>query len=571
VPDEFFDDLDDLTSGVEPERVADSATSVEAGLQKLASLVENLNRDLSTSTILDRAMDAVLELTGAERGFLVLVSERGDWDFRVARNMESGDIADAEMAASHTVIRKVLDGRRPLLINDVVGASDLTKQQSIARMQVRSIMGAPVISKGKLLGAAYVDTSRLAGVFDQTSLVLFDTFVQLTAVALENAHLIEAEQEATALYRELQEYLDTILDSQPQGVIILDDRLKIEYASAQSSALLDGALLTRGTPLADSRCCSGASMLRLLQDLQDFLLQKITARRSFFELGARTLAYSFFHLHRALGGERVGIILEDVTLQKQLEHKLIESEKQSTINQLAGGIAHEINNSLQPVKGRVELLTMRLKKAGVPLDGGVDKDLETISVLSERIEKIAHDLRHLTKPTTSNFAPLDLTALIRSTVEMMESTTGTLRGFSANNPAAAFRLDLELEENLPPVLGDAHSVESAIINMILNSAHALRIKGEGTLAVAARAGRDDAVEVVVRDTGGGIPPDVLPRVFDPYFTTRANSGGTGLGMCIIQNVAESHSAKLDLKSQWGVGTQVTLAFPAMKSSPAPAD
>jgi len=79
-----------------------------------------------------------------------------------------------------------------------------------------------------------------------------------------------------------------------------------------------------------------------------------------------------------------------------------------------------------------------------------------------------------------------------------------------------------------------------------------------------------AVEVVVRDTGGGIPPDVLPRVFEPYFTTRTDSGGTGLGMCIIQNVAESHSAKLDLKSQWGVGTQITLAFPAMKASPATA-
>jgi signal transduction histidine kinase len=210
----------------------------------------------------------------------------------------------------------------------------------------------------------------------------------------------------------------------------------------------------------------------------------------------------------------VGIILEDVTLQKQLERKLIESEKQSTINQLAGGIAHEINNSLQPVKGRVELLTMRLKKAGVPLDGGVDKDLETISALSERIEKIARDLRHLSKPTASNFVALDLAALIRSTVEMMESTTGTLRGFSMSDPAAAFRLELELEENLPPVLGDSHSVESAIINMILNSAHALRTKGQGTLTVVARAD-GDSVNVVVSDTGGGISPEEMPRVFEP--------------------------------------------------------
>src|SRR5512141_574022 len=130
---------------------------LESGLSKLASRVEDLNRDLSTSAILERAMSAAIELTGAERGFLVLVNERGEWSFRVARNMASGEIENAEMAASHTVIRRVLDGREPILINDVVGASDLTQQQSIAKMQVRSVMGAPLIVKGKLLGAAYVD------------------------------------------------------------------------------------------------------------------------------------------------------------------------------------------------------------------------------------------------------------------------------------------------------------------------------------------------------------------------------------------------------------------------------
>ena len=154
--DDFFDDIDDLAPETESESQFESAAVVETGLTKLASLVEDLNRDLSTSTILDRAMGAAIELTGAERGFLVLVEDSGEWSFRVARNMEQGEIADAEKAASHTVIRKVLEGRRPLLINDVVGASDLTKQQSIAKMQVRSIMGAPLISKDKLLGAAYV-------------------------------------------------------------------------------------------------------------------------------------------------------------------------------------------------------------------------------------------------------------------------------------------------------------------------------------------------------------------------------------------------------------------------------
>ncbi|RPH95653.1 GAF domain-containing sensor histidine kinase [candidate division KSB1 bacterium] len=564
MPDDFFDELDDLTSGTTPEPTDYTVEGVEIGLQKLASLVEDVNRDLTTSTILDRIMNATFELTGAERGFLVLVSEHGEWNFRVARNMETGAIEDAENAASHTIIRKVLEGRRPILINDVVGASDLTKQQSIARMQVRSIMGAPLISKGKLIGAAYVDTSRLAGVFDQTSLVLFESFVQLAAVALENARLIEAEQKASTRYRELQEYLDTILDSQPHGVIILDRRLHIDYVSAQASTLLNGTPLRRGTPFANSGCCDGETMLIILQNLQEFL-QQGGNRRAVFGLGDRTLAYSFFRVSHLSGDERVGMILEDVTLQKQLERKLIESEKQSTINQLAGGIAHEINNSLQPVKGRVELLALRLKNMGVPLADGVEKDLDTISALSERIEKIALDLKHLTKPVKSAFVSLDMGELIRSTVEMMESTTGTLKGFSRDSGNRGYKLEVDIGENLPPVLGDAHGLESAIINMILNSAHAIREKGQGTLTVNVHT-EGEAVEVLIRDTGGGIHPDVLPRVFQPYFTTRGNAGGTGLGMCIVQNVAENHGARLELKSQFGEGTEIRLTFPTAKET-----
>jgi two-component system NtrC family sensor kinase len=562
VSDDFFDDLDDLTSASEPETHQDDGCEEERGLHKLASLVEDLNRDLSTASILDRAMSAAIELTGAERGFLVLVNERGDWSFQVARNMESGEIVNAEKAASHTVIRRVLEGREPILINDVVGASDLTQQQSIAKMQVRSVMGAPLVAKGKLLGAAYVDTSRLAGVFDQTSLVLFESFVQLAAVAIENARLMEAAQAATIQYRDLQDYLNTILSSQPHGIIILDDQLRVEYANPQAAMLLNGVKLTAGLPFGSYGCLDEVTQLQVLNDLHGFMEDDAVCHSTIVK-SHHTLAYSFFHVFRAIeSGVRIGMILEDITAQKQLEQKLVESEKRSTINQLASGIAHEINNSLQPVKGRVELLTMRLKRAGIPLEGGIDKDLETISALSGRIEKIAKNLRHLTKPAKPEFEPLELSQLVRSTVELMISTTGKLKHFSSD-PDSPFQLVLDLAENCPVIVGEAHGLESAIINMLLNSSHAVMEKEDGGKLTLSTRGAGDHVELTVEDTGGGIPPEVLPHVFEPYFTTKANSGGTGLGMCILQNIAEIHGAKLDLKSEWGVGTKITLTFPAI--------
>lgn len=559
--DDFFNELDDLAQEVPESGTGDGSGIEEEGLRKLAALVESLNAELSTSTILDRAMKAAIELAGAERGFLVLLSDDGNWSFRVARNMETGDIADAETAASQTVIRRVLEGRQPILINDVVGGSDLTRHQSIAKMQVRSVMGAPLISKGKLLGAAYVDTTRLAGVFDHSSLALFESFVQLAAIAIENARLIEAEQQATARYRELQEYLNSVLSSQPHGVLILDPGLRIEYSSPQAALLFDHGPLRPGISFADSNCCDKEIALQILSGLDQFVRTEANPRLT-LELPTRILACSFFRVQPSREGyERVGIILEDITAQKQLERKLVESERQSTINQLAGGIAHEINNSLQPVKGRVELLAMRLKMAGVPIENGIDKDLETISALSGRIEKIARNLTHLTKPARPEFKPLDIHDLIQSTVDLMETTTGTLKNFSREDPSARFWINLDLDDGLPPVMGNAHSLESALINMILNSSHAVREKGKGMLTLRARAVNGE-VELIVEDTGTGIHPDVQARIFEPYFTTRGGQGGTGLGMSIIQNVAEIHGAKLELSTKWGEGTRITIRFPA---------
>jgi two-component system NtrC family sensor kinase len=560
VSDDFFNELNDLTPGNAPVNL-DAPGGVETGLSKLASLVEDLNRELTTKTVLDRVMDAAIELTGAERGFLVLAAESGEWTFESARNMAAGNIEDAQSAASHTVIRKVLEGRQPILINDVVGASDLTKQQSIAKMQVRSIMGAPLISKGKLLGAAYVDTSRLAGVFDETSLVLFQTFVQLAAVALENARLIEAEKQAAARYRDVQEYLDTVLRSQPHGVIILDKTLTVEYANPQATKLLNGTAFPRGVKFSEAKCCSAEAILRILSGLQHYLETGESTRQT-LQVGADSLAFSYFDVHgQADGMERIGLIVENITTQKQLEAKLVESEKRSTVNQLAGGIAHEINNSLMPVKGRVELLRMRLEREGMVSTESLGKDLDTITQLSTRIEKIVKNLRNLTRPAKPEFEPLDLRQLLLLTVDMMESTTGKLKHFSTSG-AAPFQLHVDLDTSLPLIMGERHGLESALINMMINACHAIQDKSEGTLTISAHR-VEEGIEVAISDTGTGIPDDVLPHVFEPYFTTKGDEGGTGLGMSIIQNIAEVHNARLEVQSKWGEGTTVKLTFPVM--------
>jgi len=558
---DFFDDLSDITPALPNGSEYDPTGGIAAGLAKLAALMEDINRDMTPEAILDRAMSAAVELTGAERGFLVLVESNGEWRFTVAKNMDS-NIADAEEAASQTIIRRVIEGRQPILINDVIGGSDLSQHQSIAKMQVRSIMGAPLISKNKLLGVAYVDTTKLAGVFDNTSLMLFETFVHLAAIALENARLYAGEKESKVRYKELQEYLSTILQSQPHGVIILEKEGNVDYANPQAVSVL-GDGLRIGSSLATG--CKNSEAVNILTEAHEKFKHTGEVGRRMLSLNGKKIAYSFFKLMRAHDGrERAGLILEDVTAQKMLEMQLVESEKRSTVNQLAGGIAHEINNSLQPVKGRVELLAMKLEREGFMVSEPVQKDLNTISALTERIEKIASNLRHLTKPAEPVFTVVDMKQLLNSVVEMLDSSTGSLRGFVRGDAQDGLSLQLDLEDGLD-IFGDPHGLESAFINMIINSVHALESVKHGSLKLSARRSGDRVV-VAVTDTGVGIPRDELSNIFEPYFSTKG-SRGTGLGLPIVRNIAEIHNAELTLESEVGVGTTMTMSFPVYLKQP----
>jgi signal transduction histidine kinase len=382
--------------------------------------------------------------------------------------------------------------------------------------------------------------------------------VHLAAVALENARLYDAEAESKARYKALQEYLAAILHSQPHGVLILDSDGVVDYANPQAVLLLGGTLRLGST--LENSSCAGEAYETLSEAMMLYKQTGENSRRT-LRIHNRNVAYTLFRLKGAHDGrERIGLTLEDISTQKRLEQQLIESEKRSTVNQLAGGIAHEINNSLQPVKGRVELLAMRMEKAGIEINENIGKDLSTISALTERIEKIARNLRHLTKPSQPAFETVNLKNLIDSTVELLETTTGSLRGFSrVSDEDAPFTLDLELQDNLV-IYGDPHGLESAFINLIINSVHALETAEEGRLSISAH-NIADRIEVTVADTGCGIPADQISRIFEPYYTTKGEKG-TGLGMSIIRNIAEIHGADLRLDSQVGRGTTITLSFPA---------
>ncbi|MBU1936956.1 GAF domain-containing protein [bacterium] len=562
--DDFFDNLVNLSTPPAGDGDSTPSRRLESGIRRLTVLLDDLNRELRLKPLLDRTMDAAIQLTGAERGFLVLQNENGELDYRVANNDASQNIPDAERAASRTIIDKVLNGGEPILVNDIGDQADLKAQRSIAELQIHSVMGAPLRVKDRLLGAAYVDTTRPETIFTPEDLVLFQSFVHLAAIALENARLLEAERDARHHVQSLQAELRNILESLPLGVILIDSHSQIQFMNRSALEILSKVNLSVGDNLISEKNAEQTWRLKIFNSMADWMEGR-NPEESEFDLEGRILKYSFFEVLRK-GNDitQIGLLLEDVTENRALQRKLIESEKWSTVNLLAGGIAHEIKNSLQPICSGTDILQMKLDTKKIP-DAGTLRHLETIQNAALRIQHIVTDLNRLTKPASPDLVPVNLIRIVQSTVNLMETTTGKLKHFARNDKSSKFQLQIDLPSELPMVHGNSAAIEGAVINLLLNAADAVQEKGHGCIRLNVGQVKEGWVTVQVEDTGVGISPRNLKHVLEPYFTTKSE-GGTGLGLSIVRNTMEVHGGKVEIQSTPGEGTSISLHFPLPSSS-----
>jgi signal transduction histidine kinase len=152
-----------------------------------------------------------------------------------------------------------------------------------------------------------------------------------------------------------------------------------------------------------------------------------------------------------------------------------------------------------------------------------------------------------------------------SAVNLMSITTGKLKDFVRDSDEAPLQFHVDIPAELPPIRGNANAIEGAIINLLLNAADTVREKGRGRITLKAEEAVKDWVMITVEDTGTGIAPDILKRVYEPYFTTKSQ-GGTGLGLSIVRNTIEVHGGRIEMDSQLAVGTCIRLVFPVSISS-----
>lgn len=261
--------------------------------------------------------------------------------------------------------------------------------------------------------------------------------------------------------------------------------------------------------------------------------------------------YYYIHLYPVFDEEdnviKVVHYVKDVTEKREIEEQMRLAEKMAAIGQLSAGIAHEINNPL----GGIRLCFNNL--ISTTMDEETKKThIEVINTGLERIQGIIRQLLDFSKKTSLSMSPVSVDKLIENVLKLVEYS--------------AIKKGIEIEKNhsdgIPDIMADRNKIEQVFLNIILNAIQAMN--GPGKITIKTYLNNGHCI-ISFKDTGPGIPNDVMPYIFDPFFTTKPVGEGTGLGLSVSKSIVEQHGGRITVESTEGM-TEFRIELPVVKES-----
>ncbi len=265
--------------------------------------------------------------------------------------------------------------------------------------------------------------------------------------------------------------------------------------------------------------------------------------------------YCSFTVMLALGTGVIGMIVVDTDRQlkrryselQQTQQQLAQAAKLASIGELAGGMAHEINNPITSILALASHMAEREKDSG--LSARSRKNLQTIVKQAERVANLVGGLLSFSRQSQLHISDVDVRDLLETAIELVHFRL----------EAAGIEVVRDIPAGLPAVQGDASRLTEVFVNLLSNAADAMSKGGRLTVRAVHHA-EDGAVRVEVQDTGTGIAAEDLPRIFDPFFTTKAPGRGTGLGLSISHGIVKDHGGEIWAQSEPGVGTTIVVSL-----------
>jgi signal transduction histidine kinase len=392
---------------------------------------------------------------------------------------------------------------------------------------------------------------------------LLATLAGYLGIAIENATLYRSLQRKVEEYERLKEFSENIVESINVGILAvdLDDRVEswntqIEQLSGVTREHALGRKLSEVFPAALVEQFERVRGETGIHHIYKFVLKPAAPQANGNANGhtnghALPARFRESTLNIAIAPlvskeqEQIGrlIIFDDVTDRAELEQRLVQADKLSSIGLLAAGVAHEVNTPLAVISTYAQMLAKQV--AG---DSQKSIILDKIAKQTFRASEIVNSLLNFSRTSTTSFGEVSLNRVIQETLSLLEHQL----------QKAGIQLKTDLEPALPGVQGNAGKLQQVFLNLFLNARDAMS-KG-GVLEV--RTWTDGPrVKVEVTDNGSGIAPEHIHRIYDPFFTTKAARKGTGLGLSVTYGIIQEHGGSIEVFNRRGGGATFRLDLP----------
>jgi two-component system NtrC family sensor kinase len=517
-------------------------------------------RAVTASLDLDRTIHVIMEqaravLGVASCGIMTLDQTTRELQVLASLDLPAGLSTQVRIVEGEGITGRAVRDLRPRqsadLLNDPrVRYRDLPRQSGL-----RAMLVAPLRVGNRAIGAILVfhrEVHQFSAAEEDLLLALADQ----AAIAIEHARLYEGlETMVTERTRELdrqKRFVEVVLETLPLGVFVLDPALRIVRANHEGARTLGCDPASRApfpAVVAPERAAEVEAFLRRAFAGPDVARAEeemvIAGEAKRFRLTAAPLPGGDDGAHLVL-------LVEDITLAKQLERQMLLTERLTTAGRLAAGVAHELNNPLATIAGCAEALLARLKEdalAGRLELGEFPNYLGLIEEEAYRCKEITGSLLQFVREPGSRRTPTDVNALVVKTVELLAHQSRYAEG----------RFATELAPDLPEVTVNEGQLRQVFLGLGSNALDAM--EGKGRLTIRTRRARR-AVEIEFDDEGPGIPDDVAQRIWDPFFTTKPPGQGTGLGLAIAQGIVADHGGRIEMQTHVGKGSLFRVVLPA---------
>ncbi len=408
----------------------------------------------------------------------------------------------------------------------------------------------PCVVRGRMVAVIGLGRSADGALLSSEDVEILRTVSGYVAVAIENSLLYQEQQERASELKLLKEFNESIIESINVGIVAVDLQGKVTRLNPAFEHILD---IKRDEAV-------GQHVQDLFsEDFAETLWQVLgverwrqTEIRNIYKIHTATCAgrtlvlnIAITPLQDAQGLTGALVVVEDVTSRIRLEEQLQQREKLSSIGLLAAGVAHEVNTPLTGVSSYTQMLLGML-----PETDPKHALLQKVRRQAERATNIVNNLLNFSRSgSATEFVEVDIRRVLDDTLQLLEPQ---MRG-------SRIEIVRDYDPNTSKVFGNSGKLQQIFTNLLLNARDSIPDGGRITISTAATEG--EALIIEVTDTGTGIAPENVAKIYDPFYTTKGVGRGTGLGLAVSYGIVQEHSGHINVDSTPGRGTTFRITLP----------